>query len=141
MVVVSATLFSSFLRHPVGVVDAVRAYGLYLGRAGAAEHSHSWAYYLQLLIHFPSSGTPFWTEGLIVGLAAIGGAAGWAANGVAGAEPRTLRFLAFYTLLMLVAYSMIPYKTPWCVLSLLHGMILLAGAGAVFLVASVRGAR
>ncbi len=24
-------LFSSFLRHPAGVVDAVRAYGLYLG--------------------------------------------------------------------------------------------------------------
>ena len=40
---------------------------------------------------------------------------------------------------MLVAYSAIPYKTPWCLLGFLHGMILLAGAGAVFLVRSGRG--
>jgi predicted membrane-bound mannosyltransferase len=51
-----------------------------------------------------------------------------------------LRFLAFYTLLMVVFYSAIPYKTPWCLLGFLHGMILLAGAGAVFLVRSFRGA-
>ena len=41
---------------------------------------------------------------------------------------------------MLVAYSAMPYKTPWCLLGFLHGMILLAGAGAVFLVRSLRGA-
>jgi uncharacterized protein (TIGR03663 family) len=141
MVVVSVTLFSSFLRHPVGVLDAVRAYGLYLGRAGAAVHFHPWPYYLRLLIHFPSRGTPFWTEGLIVGLATIGAAGGWMPSGVTGADPRSLRFLSFYTLFMLVAYSAIPYKTPWCVLSLLHGMVLLAGAGAVLLVESIRTAR
>jgi FAD/FMN-containing dehydrogenase len=41
--------------------------------------------------------------------------------------------LGLYTLLMLLAYSAIPYKTPWCLLGFLHGMILLAGAGAVVL--------
>jgi hypothetical protein len=40
---------------------------------------------------------------------------------------------------MLVAYSAIPYKTPWCLLGFLHGLILLAGAGAVWLVRSLRG--
>jgi len=50
-----------------------------------------------------------------------------------------LRFLGFYTLVLLVVYSAIPYKTPWCLLGFLHGMILLAGAGAVFLVRAVRG--
>jgi uncharacterized protein (TIGR03663 family) len=140
MVVVSAALFSSFLRHPAGIVDAMGAYGLYLGRAGAAEHLHPWTYYLGLLLHFPSSGTPFWTEGLIVGLAVAGGAAAWTTKGVAGADPRVLRFLVFYTVLMLGAYSAIPYKTPWCVLGPLHGLVLLGGAGAVFLVGSVRGA-
>jgi predicted membrane-bound mannosyltransferase len=44
------------------------------------------------------------------------------------------RFLAGYTLFMVVAYSAIPYKTPWCALSFLHGMVLLAGVGAVALV-------
>ena len=81
-VVVSATLFSSFLGHPRGIVDAARAYGLYLDRAGAATwHFHPWPYYLGLLIHFPSSGTPFWTEGLILVLAMVGGAAGWVGEG------------------------------------------------------------
>lgn len=140
-VVVSAVLFSSFLGHPRGIVDAARAYGFYLDRARAASwHFHPWPYYLRLLIHFPSSATPFWTEGLILVLAVAGGAAGWAAKGVPGADSRVLRFLGYYTLLMLVTYSAIPYKTPWCLLGFLHGMVLLAGAGAVFLVRSLRGA-
>jgi predicted membrane-bound mannosyltransferase len=41
---------------------------------------------------------------------------------------------------MVVVYSAIPYKTPWCLLGFLHGMILLAGAGAAWLVRSCRGA-
>src|SRR5206468_1869687 len=83
------------------------------------------------LIHFPSSGTPFWTEGLILVLAVVGGAAGWVAKGVPGADSRAplpsggpggLRFLGFYTLLMLLTYSAIPYKTPWCLLGFLRGL-------------------
>jgi uncharacterized protein (TIGR03663 family) len=136
----SSALFTSFLAHPEGIVDAVRAYGLYLDRARSASwHFHSWSYYLKLLIRFPSSGTPFWTEGLILVLAVIGGAAGWVAKGVPGTDSRALRFLGFYTFLMLVTYSAIPYKTPWCLLGFLHGMILLAGPGAVLLVRSFRG--
>ncbi len=40
------------------------------------------------------------------------------------------RFLAFYTLVLTGLYAIIPYKTPWCMLSFLDGMILLAGVGA-----------
>jgi uncharacterized protein (TIGR03663 family) len=139
-VAVSAALFSSFLTHPQGIVDAVRAYGFYLDRAGAASgHTRPWSDYLRLLI-FPSNTRPFWTEGLIVFLAVVGGAAAWVRKGVPAADSRALRFLGVYTLLMLVVYSAIPYKTPWCVLGFLHGLILLAGAGAVFLVRSVTGA-
>ena len=49
-----------------------------------------------------------------------------------------LRFLGFYTLLMATAYSVIPYKTPWCLLGFLHGMVLLAGIGAVRLLHAFR---
>ena len=43
----SSLLFSSFLRHPRGIVDSVRAYGIYMDRAGAASwHFHPWHYYL-----------------------------------------------------------------------------------------------
>jgi len=40
------------------------------------------------------------------------------------------RFLAFYTLALILLYAAIPYKTPWCMLSFFQGMILLAGIGA-----------
>jgi uncharacterized protein (TIGR03663 family) len=137
---VAGLLFSSFLGHPGGVVDSVRAFAVYLERANAASwHFHPWHYYLGLLVHFPADGTPVWTEGLILVLAIAGAAAGWSAPGIPGADSRVLRFLGFYTLLMAVVYSAIPYKTPWCLLGFLHGMILLAGAGAVFLVRAFRG--
>ncbi len=138
---VAALLFSSFLTHASGVVDAVRAYGFYLDRAGAASpHVHAWDYYLRLLLHFPARGTPFWSEGLILLLAAVGCAAGWyGKTSVPGADPRLLRFLARYTLVLLVVYSAIPYKTPWCLLGFLHGMILLAGVGAALVLQAVRG--
>ena len=138
--VVSSVLFTSFLSHPEGLLDSVRTYGTYLERARAASwHIHPWSYYLSLLLHFPAEGTPVWTEALILLLAVVGGAAGWTARGVPGADSRALRFLGFYTLVLVAVYSAIPYKTPWCLLGFLHGMILLAGAGAVFLVQSFRG--
>jgi uncharacterized protein (TIGR03663 family) len=141
-VLVSSAFLSSFLSHPSGIADAMRAYGIYLDRARAASwHFHPWHYYLGLLIHVPSRGTPFWTEGLVLALAVAGCAAGWAMKGASAVDARILRFLGFYTLLMLAAYSAIPYKTPWCLLGFLHGMILLAGGGAVFLLRSVRGSR
>jgi len=136
---VSGLLFSSFLLHPGGVADAARALPFYLERASAPSwHVHPWHYYLGLLVHPPAEGTPFWTEGLILGLAVAGAAAGWI-----GPPPvpdrRVVRFLALYTLVLAVAYSAIPYKTPWCVLSPLDGMILLAGVGAVVVFRTLRG--
>jgi uncharacterized protein (TIGR03663 family) len=41
--------------------------------------------------------------------------------------PPFVRFMGFYTLFLVVAFSLIPYKTPWCMLGFLHGMILMAG--------------
>jgi uncharacterized protein (TIGR03663 family) len=137
---VAALLFSSFLSRPAGVLDAFRAYAYYLERATtASSHLHPWHYYLGLLVHFPARGTPFWSEGLILALAALGAVAAWSGRTASGADPRVARGLAVYTLLMLVAYSAIPYKTPWCLIGFLHGMILLAGIGAVVLVRSARG--
>ena len=138
---VCAVLFSSFFSHPQGVADAVRSWWFYLDRANAASwHFHPWHYYLGLLVHFPAEGTPVWTEGLILALALAGAVAGWVRAAEPPAAATILRFLTFYTLLMVAIYSAIPYKTPWCLLGFLHGMILLAGAGAAWLVRSCRGA-
>jgi len=131
---VASLLFSSFLRRPEGLLDGARTFGLYAERAHVHSwHVHPWDYYLRLLVHFPAEGAPFWSEGLILALAAVGATTAWIARDHSGASGGALRFLSVYTLVLLALYCAIPYKTPWCVLGFLHGMILLAGAGAVSL--------
>ena len=66
-------------------------------------------------------------------LALLGGIDALARRGLTedcGERPRLLRFLTFYTFVLTLLYSLISYKTPWCALSFLMGMILLAGVGA-----------
>ena len=46
---------------------------------------------------------------------------------------RALRFLAAYAWLTLIAYSLIPYKTPWCVISIAWPFFFLGAAGLVWL--------
>ena len=58
-----------------------------------------------------------------------------------GVRPEAARrFSAVYAVLMVVAYASIPYKTPWCLLGFLHGLVLLAGVGAVDLFDASRSA-
>lgn len=43
--------------------------------------------------------------------------------------PAMIRYLAIYALGVLAAYSIVPYKTPWCIISILWPFALLFGAG------------
>jgi len=134
-VAVSALFFSSFLSHPAGILDSIRTYTTYLDRANQASlHINPWSFYLKMLVFFRYGNGPFWTEAPIVLLAVIGFIAAMTKKGASFANVPLVRFLAFYTLFLTILYSAIPYKTPWCALGFLHGMILLAGVGAVFLV-------
>jgi len=131
-VIVSALSYSSFLTNFSGVVDSLRAYVAFFNRAGEdGLHAHLWYYYLKMLIYSRYAGGPAWSEGLIVILAAAGFVAAMVKRDIIGADFHLLRFIAFYTLIMTVLYSLIPYKTPWCLLGFLHGMIILAAVGAV----------
>ena len=133
-VVVSALFHSSFLTNPAGILDSIRTYTTYLNRAGGnALHIHPWYYYLEMLLYFRYGQGPIWTEALIVLLAVLGFIAAMTNKGVSSTEGQLLRFIAFYTIIMTIVYSAVPYKTPWCLLGFLHGMILLAGVGAVVL--------
>ncbi len=132
-VLVAAALYSSFGANLQGPLDSVLAFGNYVTRAGAGEgelHSHPWHSYLLTLIYDRRGPGIVWTEGLIVGLAAVGIVAALARKGGADGRATLLRFLAFYTVILTAVYAAIPYKTPWCMLSFLHGMILMAGVGA-----------
>ncbi len=139
MVMVSGLLYSSFFSNWKGIGDSLRTYRYYLDRAGAPSyHIHPWDYYLRLLTYSHAQGGPVWSEGLIAALAVPGFLAGWRKTETPGMNQRLLRFLGSYTVLMIVAYSITPYKTPWCLLGFLHGLILLAGAGTVVLVTSLK---
>jgi len=135
-VVVSLLFHSSFLTNLGGIADSFRTYATYFERAGNNHiHDHTWYYYLKMLIYSRYGGGPVWTEALIVLLAGVGVIVVLTKKGLPGTvNTDLLRFIAFYTLAMVALYSAIRYKTPWCTLGLLHGMILLAGVGAVVLI-------
>ena len=98
-------------------------------RGGHSPHIHPWSFYLQRLAWFHPAKGPVWSEGLILVLAVVG-----AVVSFVGKKSPLHRFLALYTIILTAIYSAISYKTPWCLLSFFHGMILLAGVGAAALV-------
>jgi uncharacterized protein (TIGR03663 family) len=132
---VAALFYSSFGANLRGPLDSVLAFTTYGKRAGGEGiHEHPWHFYLTLLTAYRPSRGFFWSEGLIVGLAIAGAVAGLMRRGVPDGSTLAVRFLAFYTAVLTALYAAIPYKTPWCLLGFLHGMILLAGVGAAALV-------
>ncbi len=140
---VSVLFFSSFSSHWQGVVDSVAAYGQYFHRASgegsAGPHDHPWYHYLRILFWWQSEDGPVWTELSIAVLAVAGLVATVAGKWLGRTNVAMARFVGIYALVMTVVYSAMAYKTPWCVLGFLHGMILLAGIGAAVLVRTVPG--
>lgn len=85
---------------------------------------------------FKPKGAPAFSEGVLILLALLGLIVALtrrskkvvASSGQeALPDPTLMRFLGLYTLFLTVGYSLIPYKTPWCLLGFFHGMILLGG--------------
>lgn len=138
---VAVLCFSSFLAHPRGPWDAVRTYFIWLERAGGVSpHVHPWHFYWERLAWYRWPGERVWTEGAILLLAAVGVVAVWwrRRDGRVGIDWRWGRFVSVYTLVLAGLYAVIPYKTPWCFLGFLHGLILLAGLGGWALVTLAR---
>jgi hypothetical protein len=136
-IAVACLFYSSFFRHPRGIVDSVTAFTTYLARAGGDSwHVHPWHYYVGLLSFAGAGGGPIWTEAVILALALAGVVAVFARGTPAGGDRRPLAFLGAYAVLMAVVYAAIPYKTPWCLLGFLHGFTLLAGVAGTRLLAA-----
>lgn len=125
--IVSALFYSSFFSNPVGIIDSFRTYATYFNRAGQNQlHIHPWYYYLKMLLYTRYGDGPIWSEAFIVILACIALVVMRRKQPVPGLDSNLLTFFAAYTVIMTVIYSIIPYKTPWCMLGFLHGMIILA---------------
>lgn len=146
-VLLSTACFSVGYTYPRGIWDSLAAYGRYVQRAGSGLHDQPWYYYLKLLAFNRVGAGPIWSDAIILALAAF--AAVWTLRPPRRRTPvedppaelhrRALAvFLLTYTLALGLLYSAIPYKTPWCVLSIQHGLILLAGIGAAVLWRGVR---
>jgi uncharacterized protein (TIGR03663 family) len=131
-VLVALTLFSSFFHNAAGPLAGLQTYLPWLRRAGGAtEHTHPWTFYFARLLFFRADGGPVWSEGFVVGLAAVGFFAALSDRASLPAKRLLLRLIAFYTMWLTLIYTVLAYKTPWCLLGFYHGVILLAGAGAV----------
>jgi uncharacterized protein (TIGR03663 family) len=124
-ILVSALFYSSFLTNPKGILDSLGPFSMYAERAGTGRHIHPWHYYLDLLTWVRFWERPRWNEDFTVLMAAVGLV--WVLRRpTRTCSPWLARFLALYTLAMTMVYSAIPYKTPWCMLGFLHGMILMS---------------
>lgn len=138
-IVTSAALLSGFGTNWPGALDGYRAYGHYLERSdGAGLHNHPWYYYFQLLLYTHRAPGPIWSEALILLLALVGGVAVVRNRRAATPAAAFGSFMLIYTVLLTLAYCVIAYKTPWCALGFLNGLVLLAGIGAAELVAAIR---
>jgi uncharacterized protein (TIGR03663 family) len=107
-----------------GVPDGLRTYFTYAARAAGSAHDQPWSYYLTLLWPHPRDGVR-WGEPLLLAAALAGVVFAFSPR----ANP-TQRAVAVFTLTLLLLYSLIPYKTPWLLLTPYVGLALLAGLGA-----------
>ena len=111
---VLALLMSSLGTNPRGLVDFFRAYLRWTqtGVEGATGHEKPFAYYAEVLMGQEPVLTALALAGLVLAAlerrAANLGLGGWCAA-------------------LFLLYSLVPYKTPWLVLSMLVPMALLAG--------------
>ena len=122
----SFLFFSSFFgNYPQGVRDAVTTYS-YWTRTGMTQHTAPWYTYGLWLLR---------EEAPIFILAAIGT--------VVALVRRRSRFAVFagiWAFVLLAAYSLIPYKTPWILLNIIVPMSIASGAGIQVLRDLLRGA-
>ncbi len=129
----SVLFFSSFLTHPKGILDSVTTYISYFQRAGQDHaHIHPWYYYLSLLIGPWRMDGFFATELWLLVTAAAGWVALWRNRGK-DRSVTVLLFLGTYSLILLIIYSLIPYKTPWNMLQFYPGLLFLSAYAMVCL--------
>ena len=113
-------LYSSFYMNMGGVLDAVQSYSVYVKRGiSGGRHTQPWYYYVWLLRY----------ESALMGLAVMGMLCIACNIGIKPQHRRLSRFILIYTVLLTGIYSFISYKTPWCVCSIVFGLVILAGIG------------
>ncbi|HMO79187.1 MAG TPA: glycosyltransferase family 39 protein [Pyrinomonadaceae bacterium] len=113
LIYVFVLFFSSFFTYPEGVKKALEAYAIWT-KTGTRDHTdNGWQAYLEWA---------WQVEAPIVLLSAVGTAIAFLK-----ARHRFAMFAGLWTLGLFLAYSIIPYKTPWLALSFILPACLAAG--------------
>ena len=111
------TFYSGTFLHWGGVKGLYQAYSAWAqtGQAGKSGHEKPWGYWLKLIARYE------WP--VLIGLT-ISFACPFFKN-------ISLRYLAVYGVGTLIAYSIVRYKTPWCIISIVWPFLFFFGAAAV----------
>ncbi len=126
---VSVLLFTSFFTNARGIFDSLKAVSNYFYKAGNfPEHIYPWHYYFSLII-FKEIDSFTFTEIFILlfSLAGIFFAIKYWNN----EEPKNsfIKIILVFTILETVIYSLIPYKTPWTMMTFWTGILIMAAYG------------
>jgi len=113
---INVIFYSSFFSHWKGVVDAGKSVMLWAGRGvSGREHYHSPQYYFGILMKLE---LPLAVGAMLGGLVAL-----WRGT-------RFGLFLLAWSAGIVLAYTLIDYKTPWLMVSMLLPLALLSGYAA-----------
>jgi uncharacterized protein (TIGR03663 family) len=123
--VVYALFYSSFGTNPRGILDGMTSYLPYASKAVQSPHVQPWHAYLDILMPHRQEGV-MWGEVFLLVCAAFG-----AVRVLMPGSRSLMRLVFWFTATVFFLYSIIPYKTPWLVLTPYVGVCILAASGLV----------
>ena len=112
--VVSVVFYSSFFTNHQGIIDSVLTFGNYFEKLRInSDHIYPWYYYFTLVLFNSVNG--YLNSEIIIVFFAL---AGYLVLFLKLNKGNSEFFIpvAIFTLILVVVYCLIPYKTPWCLL-------------------------
>jgi len=129
---VFCTLYSAGFSDKEGLLNAFRAIPKYINRGTESGiHVHPWYEYLRWLFFFRGSGGYFWSEGFLALSSILGYFFLLKLKAVNSTDNAFLSFIGFFSFLLLIAFSLVPYKTPWNLLVFYPGLLTIAAFGMI----------
>jgi uncharacterized protein (TIGR03663 family) len=124
--IIYVLFFSSFFMNPGGIADSILTFKEYLSRGGGQSlHNHPFRYYFEVLTDGSCPRNLFRADFWLL----LGGTAGCIRllfyRQTKDPAWLFLLFIGLSTILSFIIFSVIPYKTPWNILSIVPGLIIL----------------
>jgi len=127
-VFVSVLFYSSFFNHLKGISDSILTFTNYFSKAGSNPiHIQPWYYYIDLM-SFANNGLLFYSS-IPISFFILTGYYFIFLSQQKKINIFFFKFIAIFSLVQVVVYSTISYKTPWLVLNFWVGFLFIAGFG------------